>query len=390
MRIRSVLLNVAFLASAGCGGSVASSNSNPDAAGPGTDGAGSSEAGAESGGPDGEGFESGRPDGEGVDSSGPEGTEAGQPETACGGCTCTGGPMVPSGNATPQQACTVLQDTAKAGNLSYGMGCQDFCVQLGNPRSSYYCTLPQDYTAAYYAAQPDGGEAEGGPDAGPTCPAWSSDVVITCGYQCLGRRTDGVAEAGGVPGAITGALLGERAYLEAVSVHAFSRLERELAAHGAPPSMLRAARRARRDEVRHTAMMTRLARRYGHTPRPCEPAPAWPLRDLFAIALENAVEGCVRETYGAVVGLVEARVSRDPDVRRAMRSIAADECRHAELAWEVAAWILPRLTPEQRDAVRRATAEAVAKLEREGDGAIVRMLASRLWARAPGEVRSAA
>jgi hypothetical protein len=103
------------------------------------------------------------------------------------------------------------------------------------------------------------------------------------------------------------------------------------------------------------------------------------VRSLFAIALENAVEGCVRETYGAVVGLVEARVSRDPEVRRASRSIAADECRHAELSWAVAAWILPRLTPGERHAVARAVKDAIAALQREGDARIVRLLQSRVW-----------
>ncbi len=57
--------------------------------------------------------------------------------------------------------------------------------------------------------------------------------------------------------------------------------------------------------------------------------------------MENAVEGCVRETYGAVRGLVEAQTSRDRGIRHARKSIAADECRHAELAWAVHAWAIP-------------------------------------------------
>jgi hypothetical protein len=148
------------------------------------------------------------------------------------------------------------------------------------------------------------------------------------------------------------------AYLEAVSVHAFARLERELAAHGAPPELRRAARRARRDEIRHTAMTARLARRRGASPRmPDAPAPCVE-RTLFEVALENAVEGCIRETYGAVQGLVEARTSRDRTMRRAMESIAADECRHAELAWAVHAWAMPRLTGDERRAIERAMDQA--------------------------------
>ena len=74
---------------------------------------------------------------------------------------------------------------------------------------------------------------------------------------------------------------------------------------------------------------TRLARRFGTTAS-LPPAPGeMPVREIFAIARENAVEGCVRETYGAVIGLVEAATSSDPDVRRSSRRIAEDECRHA-------------------------------------------------------------
>jgi hypothetical protein len=76
-----------------------------------------------------------------------------------------------------------------------------------------------------------------------------------------------------------------------------------------------------------------------------------PHGSLLAIALKNAVEGCVRETYGAVVNLVESRWSSDPEVRRAMWSIAENECRHAELARALARWA--RTTTERaRDGKR--------------------------------------
>jgi hypothetical protein len=66
-------------------------------------------------------------------------------------------------------------------------------------------------------------------------------------------------------------------------------------------------------------------------------------RPLLALAEENAAEGCVRETFGAAVAGWQARASADEGVRAAMRAIAADEERHAELAWEVDAWARRRL-----------------------------------------------
>jgi len=353
------LLHVAVLASTGCGGATASSPSTADAG---------KEAAGEEGGPE-----------AGLESGAETGVEGGQPEAACGGCNCGPGPTVPSGNATADVACGIAKEVVGS-DVAYGVTCEDFCSSL-NPGGGggYFCSLPQAYVTAYQSAQGDGGNGlDGGADGG-VCPSWSGEVLVSCGYNCTGRRTDGVAGLHGCAGATTGDVLAERATLEAVSVHAFATLERELAAHGAPPALLRDVRRARRDEVRHTAMMARLARRFGGTPRAFEAPAGSPVRGLFAIALENAVEGCVRETYGAVVGLVEARVSRDAQVRRAMRSIAADECRHAELAWEVAAWLSPRLTPAEREAVDRATRDAVAALAREGDAGIVRMLATRVW-----------
>jgi hypothetical protein len=273
-------------------------------------------------------------------------------------------------------------------NVVSGAPCESYCDGLcpgasGGADPTYWrCTVTQGYVDAFRAAQPDAGAADGGQDAGLVCPQWSSQVVIQCGPPPVGRGTEGatgpeLCPDAGVAG--VGSELADRAYLEAVSVHAFARLERELERHGAPPALLRDVRRARRDEVRHTAMMSRLARRFGGTPRAFATPAARPVRSLLAIALENAVEGCVRETYGAVVGLIEARTSSDAAVRRTMRSIAEDECRHAELAWAVAAWIAPRLTEDERRTVDGAMRRAVETLRQEGESRIVGLLTKRLW-----------
>ncbi len=361
MRLRSTLLHIAqiaILAPAGCGGSIAPASVETDS-GPYVPG-------------DDSGLEAS------VD-SGDAAPDVDLPEVACGGCGCNNGPTVPSGNASPAQACAIAGMTY-GGPFGGGPACDAYCQSIGNTGGGFSCSLPQSYFDAYQSAQGDGGGGgDAGADGGPVCPAWNGDVVIGCGYNCTGRRTEGVMEVAGCAGESVGAMLAGRATLEAVSIHAFATLERELAAHGAPAALLRDARRARRDEVRHTAMMTRLARRFGGEPRAFVAPPAAAVRSLLAIALENAVEGCVRETYGAVVGLVEARASRDAGVRRAMRSIAADECRHAELAWAVAAWVMPRLTPDERATVDRAMHEAVRDLGREGERGIVRLLAERVW-----------
>jgi hypothetical protein len=354
MRLRSTLLDIAVLLTAGCGGSAAAGGS-PDA---------SSEAAEAAG---------GSPD-------------AGEPaEAACGGCNCEQ-PSAPSGNATPQQACELVSSFqgVSSGNSS---ACEGFCARINDSGSGsgayYFCTVPTAYVDAYGAAVGDGGAgSDAGADAGLTCPAWSGSVVVECSYECLGRRTDGILDSPRSDDRTLGDVFAGRAYLEEVSVHAFQRLERELLAHGAPEALLHDTRRARRDEVRHTAMMARLARRFAGTPRSPRAPGATPVRSLLAIAIENAVEGCVRETYGAVVGLIEARCSSDRGVRRAMETIGADECRHAELSWAIAQWVMPRLTAEERDVVRRAAREAIAQLANEGDARVVQVLNERVWERA--------
>jgi hypothetical protein len=161
-----------------------------------------------------------------------------------------------------------------------------------------------------------------------------------------------------------GSYLARVAYLEAASVPAFERLGRELEGLGAPRELSRLCRRAAEDERRHASVMDRLAAAHGVRPRRVE-LDAVPPRDAVTIAIENAVEGCVRETFGAAVGLHQAWGARDLTLRQAMGSIAQDEIRHAALSWKIAAWIEPTLSARNAERVAQARARAVASLARE-------------------------
>jgi hypothetical protein len=83
------------------------------------------------------------------------------------------------------------------------------------------------------------------------------------------------------------------------------------------------------------------------------------------MALENAAEGVVRETFGAAIALWQASHARDSEVRRAMRQIAGDECRHAELSWRLARWLQRKLTPVERERVSREARSTIAMLRDE-------------------------
>jgi hypothetical protein len=179
---------------------------------------------------------------------------------------------------------------------------------------------------------------------------------------CVGRRPHGLRDARGSRGASAlGEHFAQSAELEAASVVAFLELARSLRAHGAPASLVRRARHAARDEIRHARTMTRFARRFGAEPHPRRiDAPAH--TSLEALATENAVEGCVVETWGALVGSVQAREAASAAVRATMRRIAADETRHAALSWDLACWFDSKLDPDARARVAAARRRAALRL----------------------------
>jgi hypothetical protein len=147
-------------------------------------------------------------------------------------------------------------------------------------------------------------------------------------------------------------------------VPAFRHLARELEAHGAPARLVAAARAAVGEEARHYALMARAARARGADPRRPSVRPM-PIRPLVEVARENAREGCVRETFGAMNAAFQSRHARDAELRALMASIARDEAGHARLAWEIDAWARAALPSDQARAVDEARRVEGAKLVAE-------------------------
>lgn len=172
----------------------------------------------------------------------------------------------------------------------------------------------------------------------------------------LGRRPEGFCVRSprtGARGWLTAAVS-----LEAASVPAFERLAGELAHHGAPRSLVRRAAAAARDERRHARALESLL---GASVAPPVFAPATP-RPLEAVATDNAVEGCVHETFAAAVATFQAQAAASTRVREVFAEIAADETRHAALAADAHRWFLSRLSPRAANRVRRARLAAVEAL----------------------------
>mgnify|MGYP003594684469 CR=1 FL=1 len=204
----------------------------------------------------------------------------------------------------------------------------------------------------------------------------------TCPYGCgrlpaldaealtrlLGAFPTGEGGASPAPHATPLALeVGRIAALEALSVGAFAQVARDLARLGLLSRELEARlASAQRDERRHARAARAVLRGLGagapRAPRVPRGAAGW--RGLEEVAVGNAVEGCVRESFGAVVACVQARTAGDPTLRAFFRAIAVDELRHAALSWDLHALLMGRLTAAARRRVQRAQRVALSELAR--------------------------
>jgi hypothetical protein len=304
-------------------------------------------------------------------------------------------------SSLPASACgTGATIDVDAGDAASNADVRD--VHKEGPCNCFDCPIPDKIANATYTQCPDdAGDAQADGDAAPSCfvdcnaPCdmafgdaasacqgnWLSpsspiacecipqtdvddagNVTVQCiiGFVC-GRRSEGLVEAAIDESSTLGATFARCAWLEAASIGSFRTLARELTEHGAPRRLVRAARVAARQEARHASLMGQLARAHGaRIPRVERSEPA--ARSLEELARENAIEGCVGETFGALVAAWQAERAFDPEASAVFRAIANDELDHATLAWRVAAWAERRLDGAARARVSKARRAAVRRL----------------------------
>lgn len=193
---------------------------------------------------------------------------------------------------------------------------------------------------------------------------------VTCAgtaieYFCEGRRPLGWVARPATSASSLVEQLVALATLEAVSVRSFEQLAERLEGRGAPAALVRRCRSAAGDEHRHTEAVLELARARGWSGEldldaRDDPAPV----ALLDEALHNADEGCVAETWAAVIAHVRADRAPAADVRACYARIAADETRHAQLAWDLHAWFRTRLAAPDRARVEARRARALQALPR--------------------------
>jgi hypothetical protein len=168
----------------------------------------------------------------------------------------------------------------------------------------------------------------------------------------------GLAELGPVAERIAAEWL-EDARMEHASIASFARFTLDLLAYGAPAGLVEAAQRAGLDECEHAKLCFGLAARFGagvQGPAQLMAAGASVAPSLWHAASAAFREGCVSETFAALQAAEACERATDPEVKRALQRIAADEASHAELAWRFVAWSVARLGGDFAAELRRELA----------------------------------
>ena len=306
---------------------------------------------------------------------------------ACGGASASGTDGGPDGSVTADDTADGRADADAATDVGADVP-RGPCSPFDDPEAGLEL-------CGFLRILPCGVPAEAGPRNGcylanDDCNDLCEGVVFSCsavGDSCLdgsivedagplhldcmtclggpGRRPGGLGRAR-APDARTrlGRHLANAAHLERASILSFARLGRELRTLGAPESFSRVAHRCARDELRHARTTTRLARAQGAEPARPRVAPRAAQRSLEDVALENVIEGCVGETYAALVAAWQADHAQDPSIATAMRTIAQDELRHAAFSWAIARWASIRLSNDANARLERARCDAIVALRR--------------------------
>ena len=197
-------------------------------------------------------------------------------------------------------------------------------------------------------------------DCGNDCGAASATGPFECWEEncAIGRPllVDGqprTADLGGsgwcgdIPHLAMDTVEGERwlaiAAMEHASVGSFARFTLQLMALGAPPELLAQTQDAAKDEVEHARLAYGIASQL--LGREVGPGPL----SLTGFTIETdpkkvmaalIAEACIGETLGVAEAIARADASTDVVLKAVHARIAADEQRHARLAWSTLRWMV--------------------------------------------------
>jgi hypothetical protein len=269
-------------------------------------------------------------------------------------------------------------------SFQYCPGCtQGFACQTGADTcfSGLDCS---DAGAAACSIAPDAGARACSPvGPGGSCCSFGRPFLVDdrARVAALVERADwrasGTPEVASLPPSVRSGLArhwAEAARMEHASIAAFARFVLQLLALGAPPDLVVDAQRAMEDETRHAQLAFGLASAYAGAdigPGRLSTRGSLEAMDLRSILATTFAEGCIGETVAALdaTEALEHVRDRDPAVAAVLATIAADEARHAALAWRSVAWMVRTFGQAARDALEDALRRALAEEMRQSPGA---------------------
>jgi len=258
-----------------------------------------------------------------------------------------------TGNASPSQAtfiyecydeddlCSMEQDFVELSNEQF----ESYLIngELTEESCSTLCQVEMDYYD-YLCSCNYEGENENG------------EQPITCEFTTCaikGRGHGNIQKGVTVIGSNNLTRYVAKAYhAEASSVAAFLQLRSELQRYNVPLELLKRCLHAAKDEIKHARMIAALARKNSAI-LPELSFGILPNRTLFEITLDNAIEGCIYETYSALKAQYQVHHA-DARLIPILQTIARDETKHAQLAWDIHKHLIPRMSPKQQQKIKAA------------------------------------
>lgn len=156
------------------------------------------------------------------------------------------------------------------------------------------------------------------------------------------------------------------ARMEHASIAAFARFGLQLLSLGAPPSLIEQNTAAMADETRHARRAFAIASQLAGCalgPGPLAIDGSLEAATLFDVLRLVFREGCVGETAAALEARQAAEHAREPLLKQTLLTIAEDETRHAQLAWQFVSWALGLDSDAVRDVLRAELERALAFTE---------------------------
>jgi len=246
-----------------------------------------------------------------------------------------------------------LEDVA---DLSCDSLCETLMLKETDWEYSFVDTCSMTLDSSFFEPSEDTAEMENTDIDGSTVVGsieCSGEIIE---YMCKGRRPLGYQEG-------TGGYFARSAHLEAASVVAFVQLSRQLQRWDAPKDLIERCVEAAQDEVRHSNIMARLAKCFTEKLSPLQVDST--AEDLFTVALHNATEGCIFETWSALEMKLISHTAKTEELRNVFAKIAEDETKHAQLSWDLHHWFLARLSAPQRQEILTAQRNALRVLQEE-------------------------